>query len=398
MKKTRASNGLVLNVVEDVDRFLELVRDLSPLADADYDNKVLAIISKNYGVNRPDKASSESFASYAAMENESCLALFITRSEGHDRQLVEVFVKDNTAITPKLFPVINALDSNLLENKINLVPDGTGNYWNFNRLPNNLTIHSNLAPAVSAFCFDCSELIKLPNNLTVHGDFMFSRLTHQQSSPYLGGLHEIPDDLTVYGKLEISKKISKIGKNLYVKDLTFCHATLNPIGKCQRLSLYAENRDEIDLSDLEVENVCDIFSLSPLEVMGKVKNLRCGSLNLDMSAVSTLENIETDKLTVKNDVKLTAIKNLRCKFLYLESTLVSYLENIKVDEVLSIISSPSLTHLPDGLVVNELYVRSPLDSLPKNAVVKHKTFLAGKSQYDIDIPESFCSLGGIHYA
>lgn len=280
-----------------------------------------------------------------------------------------------------------------------LVQATNGLYYNKYDLVKGLTFdHSVSFPLSSTFTF------KLPDHLTFNQGFTaYGFLTGDTDIPSyeIGSYITVKSDFS-YQYVKSIGSFFKVEGKLYVQLLLDRPFTVGESSSCQDCEIVIPDSMGIDL------NLAPI-SLKNLTVSKSIE-IRGGTIKRVSDLKATYIHIGCNILNLSNarcnqmDCHILSGNTTNCKVdaLNVANCYIQTFPDIKIRKSLTINRSSDVIRFDRPLnLLGDLVIKAPVYNLPKNSLIVGKTLLTEQDNNNslgrVDIPESFCSLGGIEY-
>lgn len=284
--------------------------------------------------------------------------------------------------------------------RYHLVKATTGLYYNKYDLVENLVFDENVylvldgeftfvIPDHSTFEQGLVSFYPVNNNRVSQAGYSIGSYVTVKTHFTYEAVESIGSNFSVEGRINVTGLADSwfnIGENSRCQDITIRIPPSTDFATDFDLNL-----PPLSLHNLTVENSILVTG----GAIGQVSNLTAKSVNID-ARVAILLNVQCKDLTWRyaNGV----IADSEVDNLTIINGLISKFPDILIKDSLKVLSNYNPIDFVHTLVLQgDLEIKARTKSLPKNSVIMGKTFLNKKSQNNTFVPESFCSLGGIHF-
>lgn len=341
-------------------------------------------------------------------EQRKALAhLIIGLREGRDTLAVLDLVLNKTGLTSKQRNAIYQLSEDnwglLLSDKFNTdTVDHKGNFHMIRRLPNFIQVQGDFKPVINI------NFERFPDNLTIHGNF----------SPRVDGIAPLakwPSDLTVHGSMHAqSMHLKGLPTKLKVAGvLSISPAQVSTMCQveCGSLVTFSSRKSK---KLLNFKNFTIHESVAISSPVRGVTNLKAGGNLAYKDANSSTAPKYDETCTVFSDIEvggdigvtmlnalLTFGPNIKCQSLRLYVVLCNqFAENIQIEKDLELRYCFQVENLPSPVIKGNLVVEGAVNTKQGNALEykvklpEHGVVYGDVTIPDtIDVPDSFCVLG-----
>lgn len=293
-----------------------------------------------------------------------------------------------------------------ISKQMGMVIDETIEYFHLVQANNNL--YYNMFDLVEGLTFDQFVSFTLGGRFTFnipdHITFNQGFGSHVQPknaggiSGYSVGSHvTVKADFT-YENIKSLGSNFKVDGILYVRRLDKNPFVIGESSACQEVDINVsrETRFGLDIKPISLQNLTVAQSIKISGgTINHLSDLHAPHVSISCN-VTNLSNVSCGLLELKYVQE--NVENCEADIVHVYNGYIKTFPNIKISTslIVDVNSDPIKFEHPLNLT-GDLILKTHVHNLPKNSLIMGKTVLANSSVNRINIPESFCCLGGIEY-